>query len=557
MIAIDFEGDTIKQESSARIVLNKISIEKKISKSNFLEIINILDDVSDDDKKEFFHHCILYGDQSIANALSSFKDGLLALYEEELVVLSLQTTADGSKRYIYSKLFEPETRNEDERIIEKKALSKYPVFKASRVHRLEISKTVQVLNLKNEDPKIQRDALISLSDRGNVQTIGYMENAKSFLHEDNKQAFEESIARLMVLYGNDQQKLDAVFILGETGTVRAIGSLEKALKALPENGDEGFRKAIITALDKADSYQNIVSFVKSTFSGLSLGSILILLALGLSVIFGLMGVINMAHGEFMMLGSFATYTVSQVFKMYLPPELFDWYYVVAIPFSFLFTGLIGYLCEIFLIKKLYGRPFETILATWGLSLILIQIVRIIFGDTLSLTPPSWLSGGVEFAPDLILPANRIFIVFYCIACVLLFYLVVHKTRLGLLLRATTQDRETANSLGVSVRKIDGLAFSIGTGLAGMAGCVVPLFDKINPGMGQTYIVDSFMVVVLGGVGKIAGVVLGGAGLGFVSKYIEPFIGAVYGKVIVLVLVVLFLQWKPSGLLPAKGRHVDD
>lgn len=521
----------------------------------FTEWVTLLDTSESPDRSALFTSMMQYGSSKMISVLASYKIGQLTYSEGQYTLYTMKKAPGGSISYQPS-IVPFSSTTQFPRL---KPVSRIPnnALKALRSDRRALSGVIQILSLNSQDIAIQRGAIISVTDKKDPALFSYLKNLEQTIPYKNKTILAESLARITLAFGTDLEKLDAAFILGDIGSARAVGALEKALKESPANTAPGFTTAITTALDKANGYQKWVRIIRDTFSGLSLGSILILLALGLSVIFGLMGVINMAHGEFMMIGAFTTYVVCESFKMFVPEAYFDFYFIFAIPLSFLVSGFIGYLCEMFLIKHLYGRPFETILATWGLSLIFIQTVRVIFGDTLSLTPPSWLSGGVEVAPDIILPANRIFIIFFCAAAVTLFYLMVNKTRLGLLLRATTQDRETANSLGISVRKIDGLAFSIGAGLAGLAGCVVPLFDKINPGMGQGYVVDSFMVVVLGGVGKIAGAIIGGLGLGFTSKYIEPFMGAVYGKVIVLGLIVLFLQWKPSGLFPAKGRHADD
>jgi urea transport system permease protein len=294
-----------------------------------------------------------------------------------------------------------------------------------------------------------------------------------------------------------------------------------------------------------------------TFAGLSLGSILVLLALGLSIIFGLMRVINLAHGEFMMVGAYTAYVTAEIFKRYMPAGLFDAYYILAIPLAFLLAGAVGWLCEIAIIRHLYGRPIETLLATWGISLLLIQFARLLFGDTTSFTPPRFLQGGWQIVPGLVLPLNRVFIIGFCACAVGLVFYLVYRTRFGILLQATMQDRPIAASLGVPIRWIDGMTFGLGAGLAGLAGAVVPLYDKINPNMGQSYVVDSFMVVVVGGVGKLAGAVVAGGGLGFLTKYIEPWLQAVYGKLAVLAMIIVFLQWRPSGIFPDRGRLAED
>ena len=316
---------------------------------------------------------------------------------------------------------------------------------------------------------------------------------------------------------------------------------------------------LLTALERAvatiENRQAWASRVQQAFAGLSLGSILILLALGLSIIFGLMGVINMAHGELMMIGAFTSYLVSQAFATWLP-GWYDWYLVAAIPAAALTAGGVGWLIEMLVIRHLYGRPLETLLATFGIGLILIQAVRVCFGDNLAVKPPSWLTGGISVTDDIVLPANRLFIIALCLGCVAGMYLVIRATRLGLLLRATTQNRQMAACLGVATRRVDGLTFALGAGLAGMAGVAVPLYDKISPTMGQSVIVESFLVVVTGGVGNLAGVVWAGLGLGFTSKLIEPFLEVIFTKIVLLGLIIVFLQWRPSGLFPAKGRLAD-
>jgi urea transport system permease protein len=352
--------------------------------------------------------------------------------------------------------------------------------------------------------------------------------------------------------------------LGSIGTERADNLLHKLSDASAAFGDSDFDTAAKSAQSSADHRQTMIHVLQNTFSGLSLGSILVLLALGLSIIFGLMGVINMAQGEFMMVGAFATYVVSQWFASHMPTH-YDLYPIVAVPVSFLVAGVVGYICEILVVRRLYGRPLETLLATWGISLILIQIARVQFGDNASVKSPSWMEGGFEVLPDLVLPLNRVCIIGYCALCISAVYLLVNRTRLGLLLRATTQNREMASALGVRTRRVDAFTFAFGAGLAGLAGVVVPLYNKINPGVGQEYIVDCFMVVVVGGVGKLAGAIIAGFGLGFINKYLEPILSsfsslgsgaAVYAKVIVLGCIVLFLQYRPSGLFPPKGRSAD-
>ena len=377
-------------------------------------------------------------------------------------------------------------------------------------------------------------------------------------------ALREAVASTEVLLGTPDAQLAAARTLGKISTSRAANLLARVVEAARRTGNPALQRQAAESLASAQRYQTFIRAVQNTFAGLSLGSILVLLALGLSIIFGLMGVINMAHGEFMMIGAFTTYVVSEAFK-HLPAGWYEYYPVAAVPAAFLVAGFVGLLCEVLVVRHLYGRPLETLLATWGIGLVLIQAVRIQFGDTLSVTPPHWMEGGLEVAPDLVLARNRIYIIAYCAICIAAVHLLVNRTKLGLMLRATTQNRQMAATLGVPTRRIDALTFALGAGLAGLAGVAVPLYDKINPGMGQDYVVDSFMVVVVGGVGKLAGVIWAGLSMGFLNKYLEPLLqtikpfassASVIGKVVVLALIVLFLQWRPSGLFPPKGRLAD-
>jgi len=377
-------------------------------------------------------------------------------------------------------------------------------------------------------------------------------------------ALQQAMASFDLVLGTRPAQLAAVTALGNSGTGDAASLLRRALDDAQFNHDRELRDACAKALNSAQRYQTEVRLIEYTFAGLSLGSILVLLALGLSIIFGLMGVINMAHGEFMMVGAFTTYVVSESFK-HLPPAYYDYYLIAAIPAAFLVAGTIGFACEWLIIRHLYGRPLETLLATWGVGLVLVQAVRVIFGDNLSVKPPGWMEGGWEVMPDLVLARNRLYIVAYCAICIAAVYFIVNRTKLGLLLRATTQNRQMASALGVPTRRVDALTFAFGAGLAGLAGVAVPLYNKINPGIGSEYIVDSFMVVVVGGVGTLAGAIFAGLGLGFLAKYLEPLLASssafsssssVIGKVLVMFAVVLFLQWRPQGLFPPKGRLAD-
>jgi urea transport system permease protein len=300
----------------------------------------------------------------------------------------------------------------------------------------------------------------------------------------------------------------------------------------------------------------LTSAIQIGFQGLSLGSILLLMALGLAIVFGLMGVINMAHGELMALGAYTTFVIQGWFQAHAPGA-FDYYFLVSLPLAFLVAAAAGFALERGVIRFLYGRPLETLLLTWGVSLMIQQGLRLWFGAAnVDVLAPKWLSGGVPVMVGLQLPYNRLFIVALAVVAVAGMYLVLFRTDAGLRIRAVTQNRGMAACLGVRSRRVDAFTFALGAGLAGLAGCALTQIGNVGPELGQNYIVDSFMVVVTGGVGKLAGTIVAAAGIGGLNKIIEPGLGAVFGKVAILVLVILFIQRRPSGLFAAKGRYAD-
>jgi urea transport system permease protein len=292
------------------------------------------------------------------------------------------------------------------------------------------------------------------------------------------------------------------------------------------------------------------------FSGISLGSILLLAALGLAVTYGLMGVINMAQGEFIMLGAYATYVMQGLFERYAPGAL-HYSLIAAVPFSFIVAGSIGMLVERTIIRRLYGRPLETLLATWGISLVLIQAVRSLFGpQNVQVDNPPWMSGGLHVVANLMLPYNRMVIIGFTVLVLLSMWLLIARTRLGLFVRAVTQNRAMASCVGVRTARVDMLAFGLGTGIAGLAGCALTQIGNVGPEMGTNYIVDCFMVVVLGGVGQLTGTVAAAVGLGVVNTLLEGVAGAVLAKIAVLIAIILFIQKRPQGMFALKGRSVE-
>jgi urea transport system permease protein len=293
------------------------------------------------------------------------------------------------------------------------------------------------------------------------------------------------------------------------------------------------------------------------FDGLSLSSILLLIALGLAITFGLMNVINMAHGEFIMLGAYTAYLVQNVFLSFMPETWFNWYFVLAVPLAFLITAAIGWLLEVSLIRHLYGRPLDSLIVTWGVSLMLQQIARFTFGaQNVGVKSPTWLDGGLEVMSGVIFTYKRLFILALVIVTIISIFYYLYYTVSGRRMRAVMQNREMASCLGISVRKVDANAFAIGSGIAGLAGCALSLLGPIGPTIGTYYIVDAFMVVVLGGIGKLIGTVAGALGIGMFNTLFEYSTSASIGKVLVFLLIIAFLQWRPSGFVSIKSRALD-
>jgi urea transport system permease protein len=316
------------------------------------------------------------------------------------------------------------------------------------------------------------------------------------------------------------------------------------------------RAAAAEVLERIDSRLKLWGVLETIFHGLSLGSVLLLAAVGLAITFGVMGVINMAHGEMVMLGAYTTFVIQTLFREHLPAGL-DYSLALAVPAAFLVSGAFGIAIERTVIRFLYGRPLETLLATWGLSLILQQLVRSVFGPTnREVGTPGWMSGAWEVAGGLTLTYNRLWIIFFALAVLACLMLLINRSAFGLRMRAVVQNRRMAASMGIRTGRIDALTFGLGSGIAGIAGVALSQIDNVSPNLGQGYIIDSFLVVVFGGVGSLWGTLVGAMSLGILNKVLEPYAGAVLSKIFVLVGIILFIQKRPRGLFALKGRAVE-
>ncbi len=368
-----------------------------------------------------------------------------------------------------------------------------------------------------------------------------------------KKAFAEARAAIVLYQAetSEADKLDAVAVVRARGDQDAL----QLLGGLPNETPASVRTAARDAVAAMQSQQAMWSTVQNVWYGLSLGSVLLLAAIGLAITFGVMGVINMAHGEMVMLGAYVTFAVQELIRTN-NPGLFDYSLFIAVPLAFVVTGLVGILIEQGIIRFLYGRPLETLLATWGLSLVLQQAVRTAFGPTnKEVGAPSWMSGAFNIG-QINVTYGRLWIIVFTLAVFAALLALLRFTRLGLEMRAVTQNRSMAASMGIRTARVDALTFGLGSGIAGIAGVALSQIDNVSPNLGQSYIIDSFLVVVFGGVGNLWGTLVGAFTLGIANKFLEPFAGAVLGKIAILVLIILFIQKRPRGLFALKGRAVE-
>jgi urea transport system permease protein len=420
--------------------------------------------------------------------------------------------------------------------------------------RGEIDSALAALQLLSPDAAKRLQAVNALLKEPDPTKLAMLEKALSA--EANPQVKTQMLlARAAVLLNSDKpsERLASAKALAESQTPDTQLLLNQRLS---QEDDKQVRVQLESSLRTIQSALAWGEKLGALFTGISLGSILLLVALGLAITYGLMGVINMAHGELMMIGAYATYVVQGLFRQYLPGA-FDAYLLVAVPASFLAAALVGALLERAVLRHLYGRPLETLLATWGISLVLMQGVRTVFGaQNVGVENPSWMSGGVQLLANLSLPYNRLVIIAFALCVLVGMTLLISQTRLGLFVRGVTQNRPMASALGVNTARIDTYAFSLGCGIAGLAGCALSQIGNVGPDLGQSYIVDAFMVVVLGGVGQLAGTVYAALGLGLMNKLLEGLAGAVLAKIAVLVFIIVFIQKRPQGLFAMKGRSAE-
>ena len=410
------------------------------------------------------------------------------------------------------------------------------------------------LQLLSPDVAVRRAGAAALMQAADVEQLPLIQRALADERDDATKASLAMTASMLELKSADAGvRKAAAERLADSPNASVRPLLASLVDADP---DPSVRSAAAVALRSVDRRVQRAEILGNAFYGISLASILLLAALGLAITFGLMGIINMAHGELLMLGAYSTYLVQSAFRSWFPAAL-EWYVIAALPVAFVVSAAVGMALERGVIRWLYGRPLETLLATWGISLILQQTVRSIFGaQNVEVSNPQWMSGGITVLGGVVLAWNRIVIVVFAALVVLLVWMLLNRTRLGLFVRAVTQNRRMADCVGVPTGRVDMLTFGLGSGIAGLGGVALSQLGNVGPDLGQNYIVDSFMVVVLGGVGQLAGTIIAALGLGEVNKFLEPVAGAVLAKIMILVVIVLFIQKRPQGLFALKGRSVD-
>ncbi len=428
-----------------------------------------------------------------------------------------------------------------------------PVRVNNRV-RTALAAAMGALTLMSPDPAKRREAADAVFKSRDQAALPTLEAAIAKEADGRIRAALQAARAAVILTrpdASDDARVDAAGSIRERGDQDAVA----LLRSLPSDTPKRVRDAAETAAKAVETDLALWSSAQNALYGVSLGSVLLLAAIGLAITFGVMGIINMAHGEMVMLGAYTTFVVQELIRTRMP-GLFDWSLAIALPLAFLVSGGVGVLIERTIIRFLYGRPLETLLATWGLSLILQQAVRTVFGaNNREVGAPSFMSGSIEFGP-LAITWGRLWIVVFALAVFLGLILVLKKTPAGLQMRAVTQNRAMASAMGIRTPFVDALTFGLGCGIAGIAGVALSQIDNVSPNLGQSYIIDSFMVVVFGGVGNLWGTLVGALTLGVVNKFLEPFAGAVLGKILVLVFIILFIQKRPRGLFALKGRAVD-
>ncbi len=483
------------------------------------------------------------GDPMVNPALTALADGDLQIRKSDSAIFITQENGAGFL------LLDPVT-GKAAGVATKDELQK---IKVNNGLRRIIRDSLGNLTLQSPDAATRRAAAETIFNNSDASQLAALDAAIA-RETDKSVKAQMDLARASAILNSDHaddEKIQAIKLIRERGGRDALSFLT----AIAAKSTGLVKDQALAAVSSITSNLAVWETAQNVWYGLSLGSVLLLAAIGLAITFGVMGVINMAHGEMVMLGAYTTFVVQEIIRTSYP-GLFDWSLLIALPLAFLVSAFVGVIIERGIIRHLYGRPLETLLATWGVSLILQQGVRSIFGPTnQEVGNPSWMSGAFQLG-ELEITWNRLWIIVFSMAVFFVLLFAFNKTPMGLQMRAVTQNRRMASAMGIRTPFVDSMTFALGSGIAGIAGVALSQIDNVSPNLGQSYIIDSFMVVVFGGVGNLWGTLVGALSLGILNKFLEPFAGAVLGKIIVLVLIILFIQKRPRGLFALKGRAVE-
>jgi urea transport system permease protein len=511
------------------------TLSLKLAKSNYAQKSQIIDSL------------VALNDERVLPVLKGMLDGNLYLQKSDQAVV-IGRDAEGGVEITDIR------NNHVTDVVGVRALDKVRINNSVRG---KLRTVIASLQLSSKNPDLRRQSARDLIKSPDPEL---RELIASAYEKEKVSSIKGEIAMALAMVdieSNDlERRKNAIGVLADSYSPEALAILERLSE---KNSDGSYReqnadvaKLATAGATRVRDRMDVMRFIENLFFGISLGSVLLLAAIGLAITFGVMGVINMAHGEMIMLGAYTTFAVQQIFPNWIEASI-----IMAIPMAFLVSGGVGILIERTVIRHLYGRPLETLLATFGISLFLQQLVRTYNSNNVPVVTPDWMSGFYQVNGALSLTYNRLYIILFSLLVLALLALLLRKTLLGLQMRAVTQNRAMANSMGIRSSWVDALTFGLGSGIAGMAGVALSQITNVGPNMGQGFIIDSFMVVVFGGVGNLLGTFFAAMGLGIVNKFLEPYAGAVLGKIFVLVFIILFIQWRPRGLFALKGRFVTD
>ncbi|SEQ03653.1 amino acid/amide ABC transporter membrane protein 1, HAAT family [Devosia sp. YR412] len=521
-----------------------VPAQAQIADADLLPLVDALAPGNFKDREGAIGVLVTTGDQRVVPILEVLLEG--ELYFDDATGKVVFTSAPSGKGTISDPVTGAELPTLTEDGLEK--------VKVNNGLRRVLRTAIGQMTLLSEDAGVRRFAAQSILRDADPAQLELLDSAIAAETDDDIQLIMQRARAVIMLKTPEasiEEKTAAVPIAQAIGGRDALNILTTALAGAPAE----LQPTIQSAIDGLARDRAVWDVAQNVWFGISLGSVLLLAAIGLAITFGVMGVINMAHGEMVMLGAYTTFVVQEIIRQNFP-GLFDWSLAIALPLAFLVTGLIGIAIERGIIRFLYGRPLETLLATWGLSLIIQQAVQRIFTANIrEVGNPSWMSGSFELG-GLAITWNRFYIVIFAIMVFLTLLCVLKYTAIGLHMRAVTQNRRMASSMGIRTPLVDAMTFGLGSGIAGLAGVALSQIGNVSPNLGQGYIIDSFMVVVFGGVGNLWGTLVGALTLGIANKFIEPYAGAVLGKIIILVLIILFIQRRPRGLFALKGRSIE-